>query len=103
VPCGSGFGEPNEGPAWSEACREANQAISAKKASVFAIAVDSGHPSQLEQCVAELQKVTPRKVAVMDSVKFSEFFVCLSNSMALASDTTAESPAMASDLGWSRA
>jgi uncharacterized protein YegL len=96
-------GKPNEGSVWSEACREAQQAITGKKASVFAIAIDSGNPNELEQCVAELQKLTPRKVLVIESVKFSEFFVWLSNSMALASDTTAENPAMASNLGWSRA
>ena len=98
-------GKPSDEAVWSEACREAFHAQdkNVKKASVFAIAIDSGHPNELEQCIAELQKLTPRKVKVMDSVKFTDFFVWLSNSMATASDTTAEDPAMAPDLSWSRA
>jgi uncharacterized protein YegL len=96
-------GKPDQGPAWDQACREAQQAISGKKVSVFPVAVDSGNPNELEQCIAELQKLTSRKVAIMNSAKFGEFFVFLSRSMSSASDTTAENPPMAPIADWSRA
>jgi uncharacterized protein YegL len=97
-------GKPNEGPAWTEACAQCHRAVSEKKASIFPIAIDSGNPNELERCTAELQKLAPRKVQVMDGVKFNEFFVWLSSSMGTAAGTTAESPAMAQGLeDWTRA
>lgn len=97
-------GKPNEGPAWTRACTECHRATDERRASIFPIAIDAGNPNELERCVAELQKLSPRKVQVMEGVKFSEFFVWLSNSMSSAAGTNAENPAMAaSTQDWTRA
>jgi uncharacterized protein YegL len=90
-------GAPSDIGIWEVACDEARKAASAKKVSVFPIAVDGGNTS-------ELQKLTNRSVVKMNSVKFSEFFVWLSRSISGASGDTAENPAMAQGFeDWARA
>jgi uncharacterized protein YegL len=90
-------GEPSDTSTWEIACNEARKASEAKKVSVFPIVVDGGSTD-------ELQKLTNRSVAKMDSIKFSEFFVWLSRSISGASGEIAESPAMAKGYeGWTRA
>jgi uncharacterized protein YegL len=90
-------GAPTDEQTWKTACTEALNASKAKKASIFAIAVDGGNAN-------ELQKMTDRAVARMDSVRFGEFFVWLSRSISGASDDTTQDPAMASGVkDWSRA
>jgi uncharacterized protein YegL len=96
-------GQPNLGRAWDDACQLAQKAVAAKKASIFAIAVEGGSASDVASAVRELQKITNREVKVLEDVKFGEFFVWLSRSIAGASDDASENPAMAKDLGWSRA
>jgi uncharacterized protein YegL len=90
-------GAPTDEKTWPIACDEALKACKSKKASIFAIAVDGGNTN-------ELQKLTDRSVAKMDSVKFGEFFVWLSRSMSSASDEATENPAMARGAeDWMRA
>jgi uncharacterized protein YegL len=90
-------GAPSDGSVWQVACDEARKAANAKKVSVFPIAVDGGSTE-------ELQKLTNRSVAKMNSVKFSEFFVWLSRSISGASGDTAENPAMAQGFeDWAKA
>lgn len=82
-------GAPTDKNAWEDACRRSIAAIQAKKVSVFAIAIDGGN-------AAELQKLTPRSVEKMDSAKFEEYFLWLSNSMAAAGGSGEANPPMAS-------
>lgn len=97
-------GKPNEGPAWTRACAECLRAPDERRASIFPIAIDSGNPNELDRCIAELQKLSTREVQVMEGVKFSQFFVWLSNSMGSAADTNAENPSMAAGMqDWTRA
>ena len=90
-------GAPTDGSTWQLACNEARNASAKKKASVFTIAVNGAD-------VSELQKLSDRSTAKMDSVKFGDFFVWLSRSISGASGDTAEDPTMASGLkDWSKA
>ena len=82
-------GAPTDAKAWTDACQRANEAIQAKKVTVFAIAVDNGN-------TAELQKLTSRSVEKMDSARFEEYFIWLSNSMAAAGNSGEANPPMAS-------
>ena len=75
-------GEPTDpSSVWAEAVRRAKEAEIGNKALIYSIAVGNANSSKL-------QEISKSAVAKMTGVKFKEFFVWLSGSLAIASRTS---------------